>query len=87
LFVVLLIANTEFEFALFGTEDDGLAIHPPDHVKGRLGFAAQGQFQQVVLNARLDGFAECGLDLEEAVRRTKSVNALIGPLVVVMFDP
>src|SRR5215469_1356163 len=58
LFLVLLIADTEFEFALLGTEDDGLAVHPSDHVEGCLGLAAQGQLQQVLLNAGLDGFAQ-----------------------------
>lgn len=52
-----------------------------------MGFAAQGQLQQVFLNACFDGFAQLGLDLEEAVRRAKPFNALIGPLVVVVFDP
>jgi hypothetical protein len=52
-----------------------------------LGFATQGQLQQVFLNACFDGFAQLGLDLEEAVRRAKPFNALIGPLVVVVFDP
>jgi len=40
LFLVLLIADTEFEFALLGPEHDGLAVHASDHVERRLGFAA-----------------------------------------------
>ena len=87
LFVVLLIADAEFEFALFGAEHDGLAVHASHHVKGRLRFAAQGQLQKVLLNAGFDGFAQFGLDLEETVRRTEAFNALIGALMVVMFDP
>jgi hypothetical protein len=87
LFVVLLITDTEFEFALLGAEHDGLAVHAAHHVKGRLGFAAQGQFQEVFLNAGLDGFAQLGLDLEEAVRRAHAFDALVGPLVVIVFDP
>lgn len=87
LFLVLLIADTEFKFALFGAENDGLAIHASHHVEGRLRFAPQCQFQQVFLNAGLDGFAQFGLDLKEAVGRAQAVDALIGPLVVVMFDP
>jgi len=39
------------------------------------------------LNARLDGFTQIGLDFEEAVGRTQSLDALVGPLMVVMFDP
>ena len=85
--VVVLITDAEFEFALLGAEHDGLAVHAPDHVERRLRFAAQGQLQEVLLNAGLDGLAEFGLDLEEAVSRAQSFDALIGPLVVVMFDP
>lgn len=52
-----------------------------------MGFSAQSQFQQVFLNASFDGFAQLNLYLEEAVRRTKPFNPLIGPLVVIVFDP
>jgi hypothetical protein len=85
--VVVLITDTEFEFALLGPEHDGLAVHAPDHVERRLRFAAPGQFEEVFLNAGLDGFAQRGWDLEEAVRRAQAFNALMGPLVVVMFNP
>ena len=85
--MVLLIADTEFEFALLGAEHDRLAVHPPDHVEGRLGFAAQGQLQEVFLDALFNGGAQLGLDLEEAIRRTQAFNALMRPLVVVVFDP
>lgn len=85
--VIVLIADTEFEFALLGAEHDRLAVHPPDHVEGRVRFAAQGEFQEVLLHARLDGFAEFILDLEEAIRRTKALDALMRSLVVVILDP
>jgi hypothetical protein len=87
LFLVLLIADTEFEFALLGTEHDGLAVHASHHVERCLRFAAQGQFKEVVLNAGLNGLAEFGLDLKEAVGRAQSLDTLVGPLMVVMFDP
>lgn len=87
LFLVLLITDTEFEFALLGAQDDGLAVEPAHHVEGRLGFAAQGQLQEVVLNARFDGFAQLGLDLEEAIRRAETFDALMRSFVVVVFDP
>ena len=87
LFVVLLIGDTEFEFALLGAEHDRLAVHPPHHVERRLRFAAQGQFEQVLLNALFDSLAQLRLDLEEAVGGAQSFDALVGPLVVVMFDP
>lgn len=85
--MIVLITDTEFEFALFGAKHDRLAVHAPDHVEGRLGFAAQGQFEEIFLNPCLDGFAEIMLDLEVAVRGTEAFNALMRPLVVVIFDP
>jgi hypothetical protein len=85
--VIVLITDTEFEFALFGAEHDRLAVHPPDHVEGRLRFTAQGEFEEVFLNARLDGFAQFILDLKEAVGGAQAVNALMRSLVVIVFDP
>jgi hypothetical protein len=85
--VIVLITDTEFEFALLGAEHDRLAVHAPDHVEGRLRFAAQGEFQEIFLNALFDGFAEYILDLKEAVRRTETFDALMRSLVVVIFDP
>ena len=67
--VIVLIADTEFEFTLLGAEHDGLAVHPPHHVERRLGFATQGQLQQVLLDALFDGAAQLGLDLEKTIRR------------------
>ena len=87
LFVVLLIVDREFELALLGAEHDGLAVHAADHVEGRLRFAAQRQFEEVFGNALLDGFAQFILDLEEAVGGTKAADALMRPLVVVIFEP
>jgi hypothetical protein len=58
LVLALFVADTEFEFALLGSEHDGLAVHAPDHVEGGLRFAPQGQLQEVVLDASLDGFAQ-----------------------------
>jgi hypothetical protein len=87
LFLVLFIADTEFEFALLGPQHDRLAIHATDHVEGSLGLAAQGQFQEVFLDASLDGFAQRRLDLEEAIGRADAFDALVRPLVVVIFNP
>ena len=81
------IGDTELELALLGAEHDGLSVHAADHVEGRLGFAAQRQFEQVVGNALLDGGTQLGLDLEEAVGGAEAADALMGPLVVVVFDP
>jgi len=85
--VLVSIVDRKFEFTFFGPEDDGLTFHAADHVEGRLGLAAQGQLQQVFLDAGLDGFAQLGGDLKEAVGRAKTFDALVGPLVVVILDP
>jgi hypothetical protein len=85
--LVLIVGDTEFEFAFLGAQDDGLAVHAADHVEGGLGLAAQGQFQEVVLDAFFEGLAQLGLNGEEAVGRAESGDALVGPLVVVVFDP
>jgi hypothetical protein len=85
--MIVLITDAEFEFALLGAEHDRLAVHPPDHVEGRLRLAAQGEFEEIFLNPRLDGFAEIMLDLEEAVGGTETFDALMRPFVVVILDP
>jgi hypothetical protein len=87
LFVVLLVTDAEFEFALLGPQHDGLAVHAADHIKGRLRFAAQGQLQEIFLDAGFDGLAQLRLNLEETVGRAQSFNALVGPLVIVVLDP
>lgn len=85
--MVLWIGEFEFEFTFFGAQDDGLPFHAADHVEGSAGLAAQGHLQQVFLDAGLDGLAQGGLDLEEAIGRAKAADALVGALVVVVFDP
>ena len=85
--MVLIISDREFEFALLGAEHDGLAVHAADHVEGRLGFAAQRQFQQVRLDAGLESLAQLGLNGEEAVRGAEPVETLMRPPMVVVFDP
>jgi hypothetical protein len=83
----LFVADTEFEFALLGTQHNGLAFHPANHIEGGLGFAAQSQFQQVLLNAGFDGLAQGVLDLEEAIGWAETFNALMRSLVVVILNP
>ena len=81
------IGDTEFELAFLGLENDRLALHPADHVEGGPGLAAQGQFQEVVLQAGLEGFLELGLDLEEPVGGTEAADALVRAAVIVILDP
>lgn len=84
---ILIIGDTEFELALFGAQHDRLAVHAADHVEGGLGFAAQGQLQEIGLDAGFDGFAQLGLDGKETIGRTEAFDALVLALVIVIFDP
>ena len=86
-FGLLFIAQFEFEFAFFGAEDDRLAFHATDHVKGSARLAAQGHLQEIFFDACLNSLAQLGLDLKETIGRTESVDPLIGAFVVVIFDP
>jgi len=81
------IGEFEFEFSFLGPEDNGLPFHAADHVERSAGLTAQGHLQEVFLDASLDGFAQLALDFEEAVGRTKSADALMRALVVVISDP
>ena len=64
-----------------------MPFHAADHVEGRFGFAAQGDLQEIFLDACGDGFAEFGSNFKEAIRWAKTFNALMRPLVIVIFDP
>ena len=86
-FVFASIFDREFEFAFFGPENNRLTFHAADHVEGRLGFTAQSHLEQVFLDAGLDGFAQLAGDFEETVRGAKAFNALMRPLVIIIFDP
>jgi hypothetical protein len=47
----------------------------------------QSHFQEVVLNAAFQSLAELALDLEKPIRWAEPFNALVGALVIVIFDP
>lgn len=49
-------------------KDDGLALHAPDHVEGRAGFAPKGHFEHVLADSLLKGFTKLVLDFKEAIR-------------------
>ena len=85
--ILVSIVDREFEFAFFGPEDDGLTFHAADHVEGRLGLATQRQLQEVFFNPGFDGFAQLRGDFEEAVGGAKTFDALVRPLVIIVFDP
>ena len=81
------VGQFQFEFAFLGPQHHRLAFHSADHVEGRARLATQGHLQNVLLDAGLDGLAQLALDFEEAIGRTKPVDALVRPLVVVIFNP
>jgi hypothetical protein len=87
LLILVSIVDRKFEFSFFGPEDDGLTFHAADHVEGCLRLSTQRHLQQVFLNAGFDGFAQFSGDLKEAVRRAKTFDALMWPLMVVVTDP
>ena len=82
-----MITEFEFEFAFLGAQDDRLSFHAADHVKGSAWLATQRHLQQVFLDASLDGLAQLGLDLKEAIGGTQAADTLVRALVVVVFDP
>ncbi len=62
-------------------------MHAAHHVEGRVGTAPEGHFQHVLANALFEGLAQLVLDFEEAVRRAKAAETLMGTLVIVILDP
>lgn len=85
--LVLRVLKFEFEFSFFGAQDDRLALHAADHIKRSARLSAQRHLQKVFLDAGLDRLAQRALDLEEAIGRAQPADALVGTLVVIMFDP
>jgi hypothetical protein len=64
-----------------------LVAHAPHQVERLHGAAPQGELLHVGRHAPLDGRAHLLLDLEEPIRRTEPVQALMRPPVVVVLDP
>jgi hypothetical protein len=81
------IGEAQFELSFLGAQDDGLTFHATDHIEGGARLAAQSQFQEVFLDASLEGFLQIALDLEEAVGGADAADALVRPAVVVIGDP
>lgn len=53
---LVVAVQAELQLALLGMKDDGLALHAPDHVEGRAGFAPKGHFEHVLADSLLKGF-------------------------------
>jgi len=84
---VLGLRDAQLELPLFGLKHDGLVVHAADHIERGTGLAPQRQFEEVVLNAGLQGPLELGLDLKEPIGGTESPDTLMGAFMVVVLQP
>jgi hypothetical protein len=64
-----------------------LVAHPPHHVERLRRTAAQRQLLDISLDASFHRHAQFLLDRKEPVRRTQTLQPLVRPLVVVIFQP
>jgi hypothetical protein len=85
--LVLLAVDEHLHAALLRPDHDRLLAQPPHHVEGTLGLPAEGELQDVLLDATLDHLPQLLHDAEEAVRRAEAVQRLVGPAVVVVLPP
>jgi hypothetical protein len=79
--------DQHFDFALFRADHHRLVPQPADHVKRVPRLAPQSKLQGVFLHAFFQSLLELVGDLEKPVGRTQPPDTLVGPLVVVVFDP
>ncbi|HZY05834.1 MAG TPA: hypothetical protein VFF02_20275 [Anaeromyxobacteraceae bacterium] len=73
--------------APLGLDHDGLLPEPPHHVEGTFRLPAQGELEDVLLDAFLDHLPEFFGDAEEAVGGAEALERLVGPAVVVVLHP
>jgi hypothetical protein len=85
--LVLFPIDAQLHPALFRLDHDRLLAEPADHVERLLGFPAEGELQDVRLDAALDDLAEFLGDPEEAIGRAEPVQALVRAPMVVMLHP
>jgi hypothetical protein len=83
----LLPIDEHLHAALLRPDHDGLLPEPPHHVEGALRLPAEGEFEDVLLDAFLDHLPELLGDAEEAVGRAEALERLVGPAVVVVLHP
>jgi hypothetical protein len=77
----------DLQLAALRLEHDALAAHVPHHVQRGLRFAVQRDLPHVLGNVFLHYLPHFLLDREEAVRREKTLDPLMGALVVVILHP
>jgi hypothetical protein len=85
--LVLLPVDAQLHAALLRLDHDRLLAQAPHHVERALGFAAEGEFQDVRLDATLDHVPQLVGDAEEAIGRAEPVQALVRAPMVVMLHP
>lgn len=83
----LLAVDAQLHAALLGLDHDRLLAEPAHHVERLLGFAAEGEFQDVGLDPALDDLPEFLGDAEEAIGGTETVEALVRAAMIVMLHP
>ena len=79
--------HEHLHLAFFGSDHNRLLAHTADHIKRISGFSPQGKLQGVFLHTLLQRLFQGMGDFEEPVGRTQAADALMGPLVVVIFHP
>jgi len=85
--LVLLAVDEHLHAALLRPDHNRLLAQPPHHVEGTFGLPAEGELQDVLLDATLDHLPQLLRDAEEAVRGAEAVQRLVGPAVVVVLHP
>jgi hypothetical protein len=83
----LFAVELHLHLAFLGADHHRLLAKPPNHVEGLLRLAAQRQLLDIVGDAALDHGTQFLRDGEEPICRAQSVQRLVRPLVVVVFDP
>jgi hypothetical protein len=73
--------------ALLRLDHDRLLAQAPHHVEGALRFPAEGELQDVLLEAPLDHSPEFRGDPEEAIGRAEAIQALVRAPMVVILHP
>jgi hypothetical protein len=79
--------DKHLDLAFFGSDHHRLATHAAHHVKWVHRPAPKRQLQSVFLHALFQRLFQIVGDLEKPVGRTQPADALVRPLVVVIFDP
>lgn len=82
-----MIVHQHFHFALFRPDDHTLATHATHHVERIHRATPQCQFQNVFFYAFFQRLFKVVGNFEKPIGRTQSTDALMGTLVVVVFDP